>query len=394
MKKKIFALIAAIILLFSTTSCSQSSKPESNNNSSQLTVNSQNSDSFLTSSFKGITFEVSSDWIESLSDDGVNLYYYPSYSSFSMIMLSSQSITNQDGKYTFANETVQEGFLDGLASGIDDYAPLSTTKYDFDGYEGICHNFTGIISGQSLEGSIYATFLSDMSFSVLVCYAPELNSGDKQQLLAKFDHMMNSIDLSSTNPSDSTSSSEREPSIQPYSGTFTAGHYTAGIDFPAGNYNLTAVSGTGNVSSDNLFSGGLNEIMGLSDNDIYQASFHGAVLETGVVLSISGDLQLQLDCSAAMTGTMQARQNTATQEYTFSSGNYVCGTDFEPGTYVLTAVSGDGNVSSDNMFDGGLNEIMGVQDNDMYIGTFRNAMFESGDTLSISGVTIQLTPSK
>lgn len=192
----------------------------------------------------------------------------------------------------------------------------------------------------------------------------------------------------------SISSTGDEPTTEPYSGTFTAGHYTAGIDFPAGNYDLTAVSGTGNVSSDNLFSGGLNEIMGLSDNDIYQPSFHGAVLETGVVLSISGDLQLQLDCSAAMTGTMQARQNTATQEYTFSSGNYVCGTDFEPGTYVLTAVSGDGNVSSDNLYSGGLNEIMGVQNDSMYIATFQNAMFESGDTLSISGVTIQLTPSK
>lgn len=192
----------------------------------------------------------------------------------------------------------------------------------------------------------------------------------------------------------SESSSEAENTTEAYSATLTAGHYTAGIDFPAGRYDLTALSGTGNVSSSNMYSGGLNEIMGISDNDMYQESFSGASLDKGVVLNIGGTLELQLDCSAAMTGDMQARQNPATQEYTFSAGNYVCGTDFEPGEYVITAVSGSGNVSSDNMYSGGLNEIMGVEADDIHISTFNNATFESGNSLTISGVTIKLTPSK
>lgn len=185
-----------------------------------------------------------------------------------------------------------------------------------------------------------------------------------------------------------------EPTTEPYSAAFTAGRYTAGIDFPAGTYDLTAISGTGNVSSSNLYSGGLNEIMGISDNDLYVPSFNGAVLEDGVVLKIGGSLQLQLDCPEAETGSMKARENTATQEYTFSSGNYTCGTDFEPGEYVVTAIEGSGNVSSDNLLTGGINEVMGVEATDLYITNYKNVCLEDGCVLKVSGVTITLTPSK
>ena len=190
------------------------------------------------------------------------------------------------------------------------------------------------------------------------------------------------------------SSKEPESVTEAYSITLSAGHYTAGVDFPAGKYNLSAVSGGGNVSSRNMYSGGLNEIMGIKDDDMYQKSFNGAVLDKGVVLNIGGSLQLKLDSDAAQTNDMTSRQNTATEEYTLSAGNYTCGTDFEPGEYVITAVSGSGNVSSDNLYDGGLNEIMGTQADDTYITTFNNATFKEGNIITISGVTIKLTPSK
>ena len=35
-----------------------------------------------------------------------------------------------------------------------------------------------------------------------------------------------------------------------------------GIDFPAGKYDIVAVSGGGNVSSSNAFDGGINAVMG------------------------------------------------------------------------------------------------------------------------------------
>lgn len=46
-----------------------------------------------------------------------------------------------------------------------------------------------------------------------------------------------------------------------------SGNYTSGIDFPAGKYDITAVFGGGNVSSSNAFSGGINAIMGVTDDD-------------------------------------------------------------------------------------------------------------------------------
>ena len=184
------------------------------------------------------------------------------------------------------------------------------------------------------------------------------------------------------------------PKTEKYSVILSAGYYTAGVDIPAGKYNLTATAGSGNVSSSNMLSGGLNEIMGVKDDDLYQKTFNDAQLTDGVVLSISGTLQLQLDCDAASTGDMKKRENTATKEYTFSSGNYTCGADFEPGEYVVTAVSGAGNVSSDNLLDGGINAIMAATDDDLYTSKFMNVSFKEGNTLKISGVEIKLTPSK
>lgn len=143
-----------------------------------------------------------------------------------------------------------------------------------------------------------------------------------------------------------------------------------------------------------MFSGGLNEIMGTQDDDMHQKTFNGAEFKDGVILSISSTLQLELNCDEADTKNMHTRENTATKEITFDSGNYTCGKDFDPGEYVITAISGSGNVSSDNMFSGGLNEIMAAKDDDMYISKYSNAKFEDGTVLKVSGVKIQLSPSK
>ena len=51
-----------------------------------------------------------------------------------------------------------------------------------------------------------------------------------------------------------------------------SGYYTAGIDFPAGTYDIEAISGNGNVSSDNMYDGGLNAIMGVKEDEMYQKS--------------------------------------------------------------------------------------------------------------------------
>lgn len=92
-------------------------------------------------------------------------------------------------------------------------------------------------------------------------------------------------------------------------------------------------------------------------------------------------------------------------EIELSDGNYVAGEDFVEGKYDIVAIKGSGNVSSSNMFSGGLNSVMASKDKidelnkcglgDTYQTGFKNAKLEKGVELNISnGVTIKLIPVK
>ena len=95
-------------------------------------------------------------------------------------------------------------------------------------------------------------------------------------------------------------------------------------------------------------------------------------------------------------------------EIELSDGNYVAGKDFLERKYDIVAIRGAGNVSSSNMFSGGLNSVMASKDKidelnkcglgslgDTYQTGFKNAKLEKGVELNISGgVTIKLIPVK
>ncbi|MDE5779167.1 MAG: hypothetical protein K2I10_11765 [Lachnospiraceae bacterium] len=192
-----------------------------------------------------------------------------------------------------------------------------------------------------------------------------------------------------------TEAATETKALESYEVELAAGHYTAGVDIPEGTYNLKCISGSGNVTSTNMFSGGLNEIMSLDTSDGYSIdSFSNAKFSSGDVLSLSSTVVVKLTTEAADTGSLTARTPSG-KEIELSSGNFVAGTDFEVGTYDITCTAGQGNVNSDNMFDGGLNEILTTDaSSDMGITMFKNATFEEGNTLTVSGCTIKLTPSK
>lgn len=86
--------------------------------------------------------------------------------------------------------------------------------------------------------------------------------------------------------------------------------------------------------------------------------------------------------------TPEAKKN---KEYTFISGNYICGKDFEPGTYNIIAVEGSsGNViSSGSFLDGGVNEVMGIN-GEWSIKQVNNIQFKKDQKLEIRGITIKL----
>ena len=177
--------------------------------------------------------------------------------------------------------------------------------------------------------------------------------------------------------------------------TLTAGHYTAGIDIPAGKCNVTAVSGAGNLSSSNMFSGGINAMFGIDDSELYTASFSGLKLPKGTTLTLNSDLKITLTYTG-VDSNFTGRSYDEGAAVTLKDGNYEAGTDFPAATYKIVAVAGTGNLSSTNMFDGGLNEMFGVDNSTgLYNGQFLNVDLKKGVTLTVSGgLTIQLIPTK
>lgn len=191
-----------------------------------------------------------------------------------------------------------------------------------------------------------------------------------------------------------------EPTTVAVNTNFTSGNYTAGIDFPAGTYNITAVSGSGNVSSSNMYTGGINAMMGTdaankeAGSDLYEQQYSNISLDDGVILTVSGGVTVNIACDAASGDALQTRNQSITKTVSLGNGNFTAGTDFEAGTYNIAAVSGTGNISSSNLYDGGVNAMMGIDDGTgLYEKEYKNIDLPEGTTLTIDGVKIQLVPS-
>lgn len=185
---------------------------------------------------------------------------------------------------------------------------------------------------------------------------------------------------------------KEEPAAEAYESDYSAGIYTAGIDFPAGTYTLAAVSGSGNVSSSNMFSGGLNEVMSNPKDEYSIDSFDHAVLKKGVELSIGGTAVIRLSSPEADVTAQKPRATVPEEAVDLGSGNFAAGTDFPAGVYNVIGTGGNGNVSSSNLYDGGINEIMGPGGDGFGIHEFKNVSLPEGTTLTVSSTTIQLVP--
>lgn len=80
------------------------------------------------------------------------------------------------------------------------------------------------------------------------------------------------------------------------------------------------------------------------------------------------------------------------EPFELSNGNYLSGVDFVPGTYTITVVKGNGNISTSNMFSGGVNAMMGT-DKDYYEQEYKNIKLPAETEVKISnGVTLLFTP--
>lgn len=78
--------------------------------------------------------------------------------------------------------------------------------------------------------------------------------------------------------------------------------------------------------------------------------------------------------------------------YLLKSGHYVAGVDIPAGKCNVTAVEGNGNLSSSNLLSGGVNEMFGVDtSSDLYTKSFNGLKLPKETVLNISGgLTVQL----
>lgn len=178
--------------------------------------------------------------------------------------------------------------------------------------------------------------------------------------------------------------------------TLTAGHYYAGIDIPCGKFDVTAESGSGNIITTNMYSGGVNGMFGGpdADRDLYKEGYNGIKLPQGESMQITNDLVVKVTYSRIDSDFSGRTEDTA-NKITLTPGNYDAGEDFPAGLYTIRATEGSGNVSG-NVYGGGLNAIMGAPGTDQsilaYIPEFKNASFKAGDELKVSGLTVELIP--
>lgn len=207
---------------------------------------------------------------------------------------------------------------------------------------------------------------------------------------------------SSTDSTDSSTTSSQGTDTNSSSTTIrlTSGHYTAGIDFPAGTYDLEAIAWSGNVSSSN---GSINLAMGTVEHNTdgqnqYRQTAEQIDLPAGTVLSLRGGVNLRMTCDNADPSPLQPRNQTITEEITLEAGQYTAGTDFPAGIYDFTALDGVGNVESSNMNGNGISAVMGttwrISEGFGYCDpSYDNVELPEGTTLNVSGVKLLLQPS-
>jgi hypothetical protein len=222
---------------------------------------------------------------------------------------------------------------------------------------------------------------------------PKGDSSSQADVSAPFDTGATSVNVSSTDKSSGKNRTTQAGSI--YEAELSSGNYTAGIDFPAGTYDIQAISGIGHVASSNLLSGGLNETMAINDSRLLK-SYEGAELPKGTLLTVGG-MKVKISSSNAEQGKLEKRENPDAEEIELSGGSYVAGTDFKAGVYDIIYVSRiGGRVSSTNAYDGGIDEIIGPTSypEGRAEQEYKNVYLPQGTTLRISDVTIRLVPSR
>jgi hypothetical protein len=134
--------------------------------------------------------------------------------------------------------------------------------------------------------------------------------------------------------------------------------------------------------------------MAAVEDDMYISEFKNATFDDGVVLEVKNGVTIKIHSDKADAKPLKKRVQPNTETVTLTSGYYISGEDFPAGVYNIIATEGSGNVSSDNMFDKGINATMSTEKTDLYETNYKNIELPDGIEIKISGLTVDLVPSK
>jgi len=190
------------------------------------------------------------------------------------------------------------------------------------------------------------------------------------------------IVLPSAAASHAQNATELSGSHIPNTYALSTGFYIAGIDIPVGKCDVTAISGSGYLSSSD---DSISEFFGFEKGDV--KSFKGLKLPKDILLNISGELTIKLTYKS-IEGGFSGRTYKMSSAIHLSTGNYEAGEDFEAGTYNIVAVSGSGYLSSDNS---DVSDYVGLEEDD--IREIKHVYFPEGSDLSLEGdLSVKLIP--
>lgn len=174
------------------------------------------------------------------------------------------------------------------------------------------------------------------------------------------------------------------------------GYYTAGVDIPAGKFDITPTGGIGYVSSDedsaNLCSSGYDS----KKYGEYANSYKNYKLKKGEILEVQG-VQIKITYSVVSSDVI-GRVYDNENAIELSAGNYEVGKDLVPGRYNVKYVSGEGGYVSSNRSEGECilsSNIDGDSKTDEYVDCVSNVLLEQGEVIEVtSGLTVLFVPEK
>lgn len=169
------------------------------------------------------------------------------------------------------------------------------------------------------------------------------------------------------------------------------GYYTAGVDIPAGTFNVSGTAGIGYISSDNDAA----NIRGSEyDDHEYTRSYKNYKLSNGEILEVTG-VQVKLSYTS-VTNKANSRKYDENAGACFRPGNYIVGTDINPGRYCIKYLSGCGGYVSSDRCTGTciVNSNMdGDPETGDYIDYVSNIILKKGETFEVSsGLKVMFIP--